>query len=365
MYLQERINKERDRHLGKRSLSFTDEFEEYRNNTIKAAKRALLGPNPFNIGVHLPENFLLRKCPSDGAQKDNRGSASGGNGGNGEGGGVGVVTKKMSEMGTRNSSPSPRNGDSNEHFMPLNYHQQMAAQRKQQQQPQRHQGGVVLINNPVPLQPRIPYHPGIMLPINCRPGMPPRGLAPPRPQIAGSPMRAVRAVGSPVVGISGYAGGRQAVIVGPYNTAPEESIYMPSAPPDVSIRPGNSGKWLQIDKKTIRINRELGAGAFGKVYKGTWMIPGRNVPIPVAIKSIIDRHDPGYDKAVEDIRAEAHHLATLNNDNDQASHHIIKLYGMCVGDDGVYQIVEEFAQHGQLDTYIHKAKVSVIDLLLT
>lgn len=60
LYLQERINKERDRFHGKRSLSFTDEFEEYKNNTIKAAKRALLGPNPFNIGVQLPADFLLR-----------------------------------------------------------------------------------------------------------------------------------------------------------------------------------------------------------------------------------------------------------------------------------------------------------------
>ena len=60
LYLQERINRERDRFHGKRSLSFTDEYEEYKNNTIRAAKRALLGPNPFNIGVQLPDDFLLR-----------------------------------------------------------------------------------------------------------------------------------------------------------------------------------------------------------------------------------------------------------------------------------------------------------------
>ena len=56
-------------------------------------------------------------------KKDSRGEA-----------GVGVVTKKMSEMDTRNASPSPRNGEdiamkTNEHFMPINY-----KLRKQQQQ---------------------------------------------------------------------------------------------------------------------------------------------------------------------------------------------------------------------------------------
>ncbi|XP_057316891.1 uncharacterized protein LOC130657921 isoform X1 [Hydractinia symbiolongicarpus] len=59
-FLQERINRERDRSRGKRSLSFTEEFDEYKNNTKRAAKRALMGPNPFNIGIKLPEDFLLR-----------------------------------------------------------------------------------------------------------------------------------------------------------------------------------------------------------------------------------------------------------------------------------------------------------------
>ena len=165
-------------------------------------------------------------------------------------------------------------------------------------------------------------------------------------------MRAVRAVVPP-----GYAS-RQPfpVIVSPYK-GPEESIYMRTICPDVQTA-NSAGKWLQIDKKSIKKNGELGSGAFGKVYKGVWTCThqGKAFPIPVAIKSIIDRNEPGYDKAIEDIRAEADHLATLNNDNDPASHHIIKLYGMC-HDDGVYQIVEEFAQHGQLDRYIHLTKV--------
>ena len=59
-YLQQRINKEREKFRGKRSLSFTEEFDEVKNNTKRQAKRALMGPNPFNIGVQLPEDFLLR-----------------------------------------------------------------------------------------------------------------------------------------------------------------------------------------------------------------------------------------------------------------------------------------------------------------
>ena len=60
LFLQEKINKERDRSCGKRSVPFFEEFDDYKTNTRKAAKRALFGHNPFNIGVSLPDNFLLR-----------------------------------------------------------------------------------------------------------------------------------------------------------------------------------------------------------------------------------------------------------------------------------------------------------------
>ena len=59
-FLQEKINRERDKCRGKRSIPFHEELDDYKSNTRKAAKRALFGPNPFNIGVHLPDNFLLR-----------------------------------------------------------------------------------------------------------------------------------------------------------------------------------------------------------------------------------------------------------------------------------------------------------------
>ena len=60
-YLQERINMERERFYGKRSLSFREESNEYTENTKKIAKMALLGPNPFNIGINLPRQFFMRK----------------------------------------------------------------------------------------------------------------------------------------------------------------------------------------------------------------------------------------------------------------------------------------------------------------
>lgn len=60
LFLQEKINKERDRSCGKRSVPFLEEIDDYKTNTRKAAKRALFGHNPFNIGVTLPDNFLLR-----------------------------------------------------------------------------------------------------------------------------------------------------------------------------------------------------------------------------------------------------------------------------------------------------------------
>jgi len=61
LFLQEKINKERDRFRGKRSISFREEFDEYKTNTRKAAKRALMGSNPFNIGMKIPDNFLLHQ----------------------------------------------------------------------------------------------------------------------------------------------------------------------------------------------------------------------------------------------------------------------------------------------------------------
>ncbi|XP_066934693.1 uncharacterized protein [Clytia hemisphaerica] len=60
LFLQEKINKERDRFRGKRSISFNEEFDEYKNSTRKAAKRALLSANPFNLGIKVPDNFLMR-----------------------------------------------------------------------------------------------------------------------------------------------------------------------------------------------------------------------------------------------------------------------------------------------------------------
>ncbi|XP_065662025.1 uncharacterized protein LOC100199166 isoform X3 [Hydra vulgaris] len=60
-YLQERINFERERFYGKRSISFQEESNEYTENTKKIAKMALQGPNPFNIGISLPHRFFGKK----------------------------------------------------------------------------------------------------------------------------------------------------------------------------------------------------------------------------------------------------------------------------------------------------------------
>ena len=63
LFLREHINRERDRFRGKRTSSYQEEIDEFRNNTRRAAKRAAFGPNAFNIETKMPANFLLNSSP--------------------------------------------------------------------------------------------------------------------------------------------------------------------------------------------------------------------------------------------------------------------------------------------------------------
>ena len=63
VFLREHINRERDRFRGKRTSSYQEEIDEFRNNTRRAAKRAAFGPNAFNIETKMPSNFLLNSSP--------------------------------------------------------------------------------------------------------------------------------------------------------------------------------------------------------------------------------------------------------------------------------------------------------------
>ena len=63
LFLREHINRERDRFRGKRTSSYQEEIDEFRNNTRRAAKRAAFGPNAFNIETKMPTNFLLNSSP--------------------------------------------------------------------------------------------------------------------------------------------------------------------------------------------------------------------------------------------------------------------------------------------------------------
>lgn len=101
----------------------------------------------------------------------------------------------------------------------------------------------------------------------------------------------------------------------------------------------------EIDKRSLKLNRELGHGQFGQVYEGVW-----NGTTPVAIKTLKKgTMDPA------DFLAEAHIMKNLDHPK------LVQLYAVCTKEEPIY-IVTELMKNGCLLDYLQKANRQVLDL---
>lgn len=91
----------------------------------------------------------------------------------------------------------------------------------------------------------------------------------------------------------------------------------------------------EIDRKTLRMVKKLGAGQFGEVWKGEW-----NGKIPVAIKTLKEGTMP-----VQEFLQEAQLMIRLRHPK------LIQLYAVCTKEEPIY-IVTELMKHGSLLDYL-------------
>ena len=91
----------------------------------------------------------------------------------------------------------------------------------------------------------------------------------------------------------------------------------------------------EIDRRTLRLMKKLGAGQFGEVWMGEW-----NGKIPVAIKTLKKGTMP-----VQEFLQEAQLMIRLRHPK------LIQLYAVCTKEEPIY-IVTELMQHGSLLDYL-------------
>lgn len=104
-----------------------------------------------------------------------------------------------------------------------------------------------------------------------------------------------------------------------------------------------------INEADLRRGGELGAGAFGKVYKGVWVCPLENGGVkkrPVAIK-VLHEASP---TAVNEMLEEAANMASMHHQ------HLVPLLGMCVGSQ--MMLVTPLMPLGNLLEYVQNNKGS-------
>ncbi|TNM94621.1 hypothetical protein fugu_017380 [Takifugu bimaculatus] len=95
----------------------------------------------------------------------------------------------------------------------------------------------------------------------------------------------------------------------------------------------------EIDRKSIKLLRKLGAGQFGEVFEGLW-----NDTTPVAVKTL----KPGT-MDPEDFLREAQIMKRLRHGK------LIQLYAVCTLEDPIY-IITELMKNGSLLDYLQKNK---------
>ena len=91
----------------------------------------------------------------------------------------------------------------------------------------------------------------------------------------------------------------------------------------------------EIDRRTLRLMKKLGAGQFGEVWMGEW-----NGKIPVAIKTLKEGTMP-----VQEFLQEAQLMIRLRHPK------LIQLYAVCTIGEPIY-IVTELMKHGSLLDYL-------------
>ena len=92
----------------------------------------------------------------------------------------------------------------------------------------------------------------------------------------------------------------------------------------------------EIDRHTLRLTKQLGAGQFGEVWMGEW-----NGKVPVAIKAFKEGIMP-----VQEFLKEVKLMISFRHPN------LIQLYAVCTKEEPIY-IVTELMKHGSLLDYLH------------
>ncbi|KAK4004995.1 hypothetical protein OUZ56_006720 [Daphnia magna] len=116
------------------------------------------------------------------------------------------------------------------------------------------------------------------------------------------------------------------------------------APVTATLSHNTQDNW-EIPRSSLKFERQLGQGQFGKVHQGLW-----NGTVPVAIKSLI----PGTMDPHEFI-AEAQLMKKLQHEK------LIKLYAVCTTEEPIY-IVTELMKNGSLLDYLKSSKARQVKL---
>lgn len=116
------------------------------------------------------------------------------------------------------------------------------------------------------------------------------------------------------------------------------------APVTATLSHNTQDNW-EIPRSSLKFERQLGQGQFGKVHQGLW-----NGTVPVAIKSLI----PGTMDPHEFI-AEAQLMKKLRHEK------LIKLYAVCTTEEPIY-IVTELMKNGSLLDYLKSSKARQVKL---
>ena len=91
----------------------------------------------------------------------------------------------------------------------------------------------------------------------------------------------------------------------------------------------------EIDRRTLRLTKKLGAGQFGEVWMGEW-----NGKVPVAIKAFKEGIMP-----IQEFLKEVKLMISFRHPN------LIQLYAVCTKEEPIY-IVTELMKHGSLLDYL-------------
>ena len=114
----------------------------------------------------------------------------------------------------------------------------------------------------------------------------------------------------------------------------QRPCVLPEKPSTGDLSRAVNDEW-EIDHRTLRLMKKLGAGQFGEVWMGEW-----NGKTPVAIKTLKKGTIP-----VQEFLQEAQLMIRLHHPK------LIQLYAVCTKEEPIY-IVTELMKHGSLLDYL-------------